>query len=58
MNIKLENEIYLTSNENQLTLRKEVGIDKKGETTYKTLGYYSTLEEALDGYVKHRVRTS
>ena len=36
MEIKLENNIVLSSDENQLTLRKEIGVDKEGKTTYKS----------------------
>jgi hypothetical protein len=58
MEIKLEENILLTSDENQFVLKKENGLDKKNETTYKTLGYYSTLPQALKGYVKHKTRVS
>lgn len=58
MEIKLENGIVLLSDENQLTLRKEVGLDKKNNITFKTLGYYSTLDQALEGYTRFKIKTS
>jgi len=58
MNIKLEKDIILYSNENEFQLRKETGVDKKGRITYKTYGFYSTLDGALNGYVKYMTRMS
>lgn len=58
MEIKLENNLVLSSDENQLTLRKEIGVDKEGKATFKTLGYYSTLEQALEGYLRFKIKTS
>lgn len=58
MNINLENGIILTSDETQFILKKEIGVDKKGDTTYRTLGYYSEIDHALKGYVKYKTRTS
>jgi len=58
MSITLEIGIILTSNENQFTLKKEIGVDKKGEIIYRTLGYYSDLDHALNGYVKYKTRVS
>ena len=58
MNIELEKGIVLQSDELQFTLRKEIGADKKGDKTYRTLGYYSDLDQALEGYLKHKTRTS
>lgn len=58
MNIQLEKGIILQSDESQFTLRKENGVDKNGDTTYRTLGYYSDLEQSLQGYLKYKTRTS
>ena len=58
MEITLEQGIILSSDENQLVLRKDGGKDKKNNQIYRTLGYYTTLEQALDGYAKYKIRTS
>ena len=58
MNIKLEKGIYLESDETQFAIKREVGVNKKGETTYKILGYYTNFEQELQGYVRHKTRVS
>lgn len=58
MEIKLENDIILFSDENQFSLRKETTADKDGKMKFRTIGYYSTLEQVLDGYVKYATRLS
>lgn len=58
MNIQLEKDIYLTSDENCFQIKKLVGYDKKEKPNYKTLGYYSTLEQAINGYANNHMRMS
>lgn len=59
MNIELEKNIRLESDETQLILKRMLdSFDKKGKQKYRVLGYYTTLKEALCGYSKHKVRTS
>ena len=59
MNIELEKDILLLSDEMQFILKKKIGINKKTrKPTYRTLGYYTTLEQALNGYLKYRTRLS
>ena len=58
LNIKLEKDILLTSDENQLLLKKEIGVNKEGKMRYRILGFYATLEQSLNGYVKVKIKAS
>ena len=58
MNIQLEKDIWLSSDEQGFTLKQFMRFDKNEEPVYKVLGYYSTLEQSLNGYTKYKTRTS
>jgi len=55
LNIELEKDLYLVNDGTQLILRK-YGYKKKDK--YKVVGYYGNLEEAIQGYLRHKVVTS
>lgn len=48
--INLIENLCIDADENQYTLKLNTNrLNKKGETIYKTLGYYSTISSALEG---------
>ena len=55
MKIELEKDLFLENDGTQLILKK-YGFKK--EKTYKVVGYYGNLEDALKGYLKHKMVTS
>lgn len=55
MRIELEKDIILVNDGTQLILRK---YGYKDEEKYVVLGYYGDLEQALQGYLRHKMVTS
>lgn len=56
MKILLANNILLESKPKQVLLRK---ISKTDKRVYKrTIGYYTSLEDALEGYIKLNIQDS
>lgn len=55
MRIDLEKDIVLVNDGTQLILRK---YGYKDEEKYVVLGYYRDLEQALQGYLRHKTVTS
>ena len=47
MKIKIDENLYLESDENQLMLKKYSGkLDTQGRETYRVIGYYGNIEHA------------
>lgn len=59
MKIKLDENLYLESDEMQLMIKKYSGkTDKKGNETYRVLGYYGTTEQAIKSLINKRLLDS
>lgn len=49
--IKLDNGFEIAADERAYMLRQNIGrVDKKGNTVYRTLGYYVSVSDALKAY--------
>ena len=54
--IKVYDNYYINADSNCYTLNEYVGKNKKDEDTYKTLGYYTTIEDCFRGINKKEIR--
>lgn len=61
MNIRIDNDYKLTSDDRNVILAKvSIGQSGKseGEEIEKNIGYYGTIEQALNGYLRIQINTS
>ncbi|WP_137744571.1 hypothetical protein [Robertmurraya siralis] len=59
MKIHVEDKLYIESDERQFVLKEYTGkLDNKGNEIYKTLGYFSKINQALKHLVKLKVMKS
>ena len=63
MKIKLDGNVYLESDDQQFLLKEYTGktyTNKKGEEveTYRNLGYYGTIQQAIKGIVRKKLLES
>ncbi|HAM1013549.1 DUF5405 family protein [Listeria monocytogenes] len=58
MKIKINEDYVIRSNQYQYVLSKPKGIDKNGAEQYSDIGYFPTVEKALDAFTEHHIRTS
>lgn len=57
MNIKIEGNYYLKSDPRNVILT-ECKVSETGTEYDSVIGYYGTVEEALNGYLKFKTNTS
>jgi hypothetical protein len=59
MNVQIEENLFLESDERNFVIREYTGKqDKKGNDLFKTHGFYSTVQQALNGLVQMKVKQS
>jgi hypothetical protein len=59
MKIHIENKIYIESDERQFIIKEYSGkFDKEGKETYKVIGYFTKLVQAVKHLVKLDVMKS
>ena len=57
--VKINNDYYIDADSNSYMLKQvKYAVNKKGEKERAdgTIGYYTTIETALKGYLKHQSR--
>ncbi|EJE1215416.1 hypothetical protein M4H13_002064 [Listeria monocytogenes] len=58
MKIKINEDYVIRSSQYQYVLSKPKGPDKNGAEQYSDIGYFPTVEKALDAFTEHHIRTS
>jgi flagellar biosynthesis chaperone FliJ len=59
MKVQIENNLFLESDERNFILREYTGkTDDKGKELSKTHGYYGTVQQALKGLTRMKIKQS
>ncbi|AGR27322.1 TPA_asm: hypothetical protein GJJ62_15100 [Listeria monocytogenes] len=58
MKIKINEDYVIRSNQYQYVLSKPKGTDKNGMEQYNDIGYFPTIEKALEAFAENHIRTS
>ena len=58
MKIKIDEKYWLMTDPWNWAIKKYKGIDKDGNETYSTLGYYTSPGKAMKGLASHIIMTS
>lgn len=58
MKVHIEDNLYLESDDYSYMIREETGTDKEGKPTYKTHGYFSTVQSAMKHLLQMKIKQS
>lgn len=59
MKVQIEGKLFLESDERQFILKEYTGKhDKDGKDTFKILGFYGTIQQAVKAFVRMKIKQS
>ncbi|HAA4764827.1 TPA_asm: hypothetical protein GET12_08085 [Listeria monocytogenes] len=58
MKLKINDDYVIRNSQFQYILSKQNGVDKNGTEICKDVGYYPTIDKALQAFVDYQIKTS
>ncbi|HAB7593540.1 TPA_asm: hypothetical protein GYO86_14900, partial [Listeria monocytogenes] len=57
MKLKINDDYVIRNSQFQYILSKQNGVDKNGTEIFKDVGYYPTIDKALQAFVDYQIKT-
>ncbi|EAF4916968.1 hypothetical protein C1T33_14430 [Listeria monocytogenes] len=58
MKLKINDDYVIRNSQFQYILSKQNGVDKNGKEIFKDVGYYPSIDKALQAFVDYQIKTS
>ncbi|EDN9535525.1 hypothetical protein GIB88_13740 [Listeria monocytogenes] len=58
MKLKINDDYVIRNSQFQYILSKQNGVDKNGTEIFKDVGYYPSIDKALQAFVDYQIKTS
>ncbi|EAC2635947.1 hypothetical protein JE294_002895 [Listeria monocytogenes] len=58
MKLKINDDYVIRNSQFQYILSKQNGVDKNGIEIFKDVGYYPSIDKALQAFVDYQIKTS
>ncbi|EAE3624557.1 hypothetical protein KCT96_002110 [Listeria monocytogenes] len=58
MKLRINDDYVIRNSQFQYILSKQNGVDKNGAEIFKDVGYYPSIDKALQAFVDYQIKTS